>query len=113
MPYKITEACRACGKCARTCSEHAIKKSGQSYKINTSVCVECGRCMSICPVHAIEPFIETRALNTGINASHNIHENMKRHSRHCFHNKKIGVLQLFLGHNHGNRDAREHHHSFN
>lgn len=116
MPYKITEACRACGKCARTCPEHAIKKSGQSYKINTSVCVECGRCMSVCPVQAIEPFIETRALNTDINASHNIHDKDNNYDknleiyRKCHDHRKMSCgLRSVFGHDLGRISGNHHH----
>ncbi len=116
MPYKITEACRACGKCARTCPEHAIKKIGQSYKINTSVCVECGRCMSVCPVQAIEPFIETRALNIGIDTAHNIQDkdnnedkNLEICRKYHGHRKMPCGISSALGHGFGKRLGHHHH----
>jgi len=53
MPYKITDACTACGTCAETCPSEAIKEGEKKYEIDQDACVECGACVEACPVEAI------------------------------------------------------------
>ena len=52
MPRKITDACVACGTCARECPVGCISE-GDIYLIDPSQCVDCGACEAACPMGAI------------------------------------------------------------
>lgn len=52
MAYKITDECVACGSCADTCPNGAIKE-GDVYAISADECVDCGACAEACPTGAI------------------------------------------------------------
>jgi len=55
LGYYITEACKGCTKCSRTCPVEAIKgKVKEQHYIDQSVCIRCGSCLEVCPFHAIE-----------------------------------------------------------
>lgn len=53
MPYKIGDACLACGACVDTCPSQAIVEAGDKYKILADKCTDCNTCASSCPVEAI------------------------------------------------------------
>ncbi len=52
MVYKITDSCRACGRCMGECPVEAISE-GEIYSIDQDKCMGCGACVSACPVDAI------------------------------------------------------------
>lgn len=52
MNYRITEECRACGRCMNECPVEAISE-GDIYKIDPEKCIGCGACTTVCPVDAI------------------------------------------------------------
>ncbi|NLF31342.1 MAG: 4Fe-4S binding protein [Planctomycetes bacterium] len=54
MPYKITDACVACGACVDACPVEAIKEGDPTYEIDPDVCIDCGSCVDACPSEAIE-----------------------------------------------------------
>jgi len=54
MAYTITEACKGCQACVRSCPTEAI--SGERHEIHSidpQRCIECGTCGRICPYNAI------------------------------------------------------------
>ena len=54
LNYKITDACKGCGLCARNCPANAISgQPKQVYSIDTAKCIKCGVCMDKCPFKAI------------------------------------------------------------
>ena len=54
LNYKITDACKGCGLCARNCPANAISgQPKQVYSIDTAKCIKCGVCMEKCPFKAI------------------------------------------------------------
>ena len=54
LNYKITDACKGCGLCARNCPANAISgQPKQVYSIDTVKCIKCGVCMDKCPFKAI------------------------------------------------------------
>ena len=52
MPYKITDACIACGACASECPVEAISEGDNIYVIDADACIDCGSCANACPVDA-------------------------------------------------------------
>lgn len=50
--YQITNACIACGKCARNCPQRCIV-NGHPHVIQQEHCLHCGSCYENCPVRAI------------------------------------------------------------
>lgn len=49
---QISDKCKACGTCARSCIYFAIDE-GRPYQVNAK-CAGCGLCEQLCPVKAIE-----------------------------------------------------------
>lgn len=52
-PY-ITNKCRGCGECVRSCPEHTIILSGGRAKIDSKKCIRCFCCQELCPFVAIK-----------------------------------------------------------
>jgi NADH-quinone oxidoreductase subunit F/NADP-reducing hydrogenase subunit HndC len=54
MGYQITEDCKGCTKCKRTCPVGAISgEVKQMHVIDQAVCIRCGACVNVCAFHAI------------------------------------------------------------
>ncbi len=54
MGYLITEDCKGCTKCKRTCPVGAISgEVKQMHVIDQAVCIRCGACVNVCAFHAI------------------------------------------------------------
>lgn len=64
MPYRITDACIACGNCLVACPEDAIAETGRNLSFQDNQrgtaffyiaanCNECGNCREVCPSQAI------------------------------------------------------------
>ena len=48
------EKCIHCGRCEKTCRNHAISIVENRIEINREACNYCGRCSHVCPVGSIE-----------------------------------------------------------
>ena len=54
MGYLITEDCKGCTKCKRTCPVGAISgEVKQMHVIDQAVCIRCGACVNVCAFNAI------------------------------------------------------------
>lgn len=53
MPYRITQACTACGDCLPLCPIDAISAGDPIYVIDPWLCVDFEECLPACPVDAI------------------------------------------------------------
>lgn len=53
MPYKITDACTACGSCMEACPSEAIAEGEPIYIIDADACIDCAVCVEACPAEAI------------------------------------------------------------
>ena len=59
MSYAIGSQCTACGLCASTCPNHAIRGLHPRYYIEPLICTECALfagtalCVAMCPSNAI------------------------------------------------------------
>ena len=46
--------CLQCGKCARTCEQHAITQNAKGvYVIDKKLCIGCGKCAEVCPMQVM------------------------------------------------------------
>lgn len=50
--FQITDACIACGRCAKSCPQQCITP-GTPYHIEQEHCLHCGLCREVCPAGAI------------------------------------------------------------
>ena len=57
MPYTITDACTACGRCLDTCPIHAIEP-GEAVFVIDETCCDFVECVALCPEAAIVPVDE-------------------------------------------------------
>ncbi len=54
ITYQITDACKGCTRCARTCPVEAISGAvRQKHVIDTKKCIKCGACLESCKFGAI------------------------------------------------------------
>lgn len=66
MPYRITEACTACGDCLPKCPIDAISAGAPIYVIDPQLCVDFEECLPVCPVNAIVLVEETGAVKLAV-----------------------------------------------
>ena len=54
--FQITDACIACGRCAKSCPQQCITP-GTPYHIAQEHCLHCGLCREVCPAGAIRKIL--------------------------------------------------------
>ncbi len=53
-PIVDNSLCIRCGICEKACSQKAISRKGNSFRISQRKCIVCMCCMESCPKHAVE-----------------------------------------------------------
>ena len=66
-PFRVSDACNGCGKCARECPAAAITMEDGHPVWTQTQCIFCMRCLHSCPVSAVDYGTKTRSRGRYIN----------------------------------------------
>ncbi|MCM1313470.1 MAG: EFR1 family ferrodoxin [Bacteroides sp.] len=68
-PFRYTDKCISCGKCAASCPLHNISLADRKHPVWHEQCAGCLRCYHVCPVNAVQYGWFTRGKGQYMNPS--------------------------------------------